>query len=53
MRALVTGIKGFTGRYFAAELKAAGWEVFGIGSHDEPDDPHYRKADFGYPERLR
>jgi len=32
-RALVTGSQGFTGRYMAAELEAAGYEVIGFGSH--------------------
>lgn len=38
-RALVTGINGFTGRYVAAELSAAGYRVYGIGamSVDRPD----------------
>lgn len=31
-RALITGINGFTGRYVAAELSAAGYRVFGLGS---------------------
>lgn len=31
-RALITGINGFTGQYMAAELSAAGFRVFGIGS---------------------
>lgn len=31
-RALITGINGFTGRYVAAELSAAGYRVFGVGS---------------------
>lgn len=31
MKALVTGISGFTGRYLQAELEAAGWEVVGLG----------------------
>lgn len=31
-RALVTGINGFTGRYVAAELSAAGYRVYGLGS---------------------
>ncbi|WP_172728498.1 GDP-mannose 4,6-dehydratase [Kluyvera cryocrescens] len=31
-RALVTGINGFTGRYVAAELSAAGYRVFGLGA---------------------
>lgn len=36
-RALVTGINGFTGRYLAAELHQAGYQVFGIEhtSHGE------------------
>lgn len=35
-RVLITGLNGFTGRYVAAEMAAAGWEVFGIG--DVPAD---------------
>ncbi len=31
-RALVTGIAGFTGHYVAQELRAAGYEVFGLAS---------------------
>lgn len=31
-RALITGINGFTGHYMAAELSAAGYRVFGLGS---------------------
>lgn len=53
MRALITGIKGFTGRYVAAELEAAGWEVFGIGAHDEAGDSRYWQADLGDMARLR
>lgn len=30
LKALVTGIDGFTGRYLAAELQRAGYEVFGL-----------------------
>jgi GDP-6-deoxy-D-talose 4-dehydrogenase len=45
MRVLVTGIRGFTGQYVAAELEAAGWEVWGLGSHEEPGDARYRRAD--------
>lgn len=44
-RALITGIKGFTGQYLAAELAAHGWDVWGTGVHDEPDDAHYRQVD--------
>lgn len=34
MRALITGIKGFTGQYVAAELAEAGWEVWGTGAQE-------------------
>jgi nucleoside-diphosphate-sugar epimerase len=33
-RALITGIQGFTGRYMAAELVRAGYEVFGLAHSD-------------------
>lgn len=32
-RALLTGQSGFTGRYVAAELEIAGYEVFGLTNH--------------------
>lgn len=32
-RALITGMSGFTGRYLAHELRAAGYQVFGTGLH--------------------
>ncbi|MDR3442944.1 MAG: GDP-mannose 4,6-dehydratase [Legionella sp.] len=32
-RVLITGITGFTGRYVAAELTSAGFEVHGLGQH--------------------
>ena len=35
-RALITGIRGFTGRYLVAELKAAGYRVFGTARRPEP-----------------
>ena len=44
-RALITGIKGFTGRYVAAELEQHGWEVWGLGTHDEVGDARYRRVD--------
>lgn len=44
-RVLITGIKGFTGRYVAAELERHGWEVCGIGSHEEVGDARYRRVD--------
>ncbi|WET42225.1 NAD-dependent epimerase/dehydratase family protein [Citrobacter enshiensis] len=42
--ALVTGINGFTGRYVAAELSAAGYRVFGLGAAPF-DDPDYYQVD--------
>lgn len=44
-RALITGIKGFTGEYVAAELKQHGWEVWGIGTQVESKDARYRTVD--------
>lgn len=35
-RALVTGLHGFTGRYVAAELEAAGYEVYGTALQAKP-----------------
>jgi nucleoside-diphosphate-sugar epimerase len=35
-RALVTGLGGFTGRYLARELEAAGYRVFGTAHGNEP-----------------
>lgn len=42
--ALVTGINGFTGRYVAAELSAAGYRVFGIGAMPS-EQPDYYQVD--------
>ncbi|SFN62851.1 GDP-D-mannose dehydratase [Izhakiella capsodis] len=39
-RALITGINGFTGRYVAAELSAAGYRVFGLGSLPSTQEDH-------------
>lgn len=44
-RALITGIKGFTGGYVAAELEQLGWEVWGIGAQVDADDSRYRTVD--------
>lgn len=44
-RALITGIKGFTGHYVAAELERHGWEAWGLGSHPEAGDARYRCMD--------
>jgi len=52
-RALLTGIDGFTGAYLALELKAAGWEVFGLGmSASHGDGDHYRPMGLDDPVAL-
>ncbi|MDB5748643.1 MAG: GDP-mannose 4,6 dehydratase [Massilia sp.] len=38
-RALVTGLRGFTGQYVARELAAAGYQVFGTVMPREPGEP--------------
>lgn len=43
-RALITGINGFTGQYMAAELSAAGFRIFGIGSMPS-DEADYHQVD--------
>lgn len=44
-RALITGIQGFTGRYMAAELSAAGYEIHGLGSQSDSSASHYHAVD--------
>ncbi|WP_085578027.1 MULTISPECIES: GDP-mannose 4,6-dehydratase [unclassified Pseudomonas] len=51
-RALITGVQGFTGRYMAAELKAGGYEVFGLGTQPS-DEPGYFQADLADGSALR
>jgi len=51
-RALITGIQGFTGRYMAAELKANGYEVIGLGSQLS-DEPGYHQVDLADGAALR
>ena len=41
-RVLITGIHGFTGRYMAAELKAQGCEVIGMGRQPSRDADYYQ-----------
>ncbi|MFA7666742.1 MAG: NAD-dependent epimerase/dehydratase family protein, partial [Burkholderiaceae bacterium] len=53
MRALITGITGFTGGYVAQALRDAGWEVVGLGSQAGDGDPAYRQVDLGDAEGLR
>lgn len=44
MRALITGLGGFTGHYVADELRRNGWEVWGLGEHDAGFE-RYRRVD--------
>jgi len=53
MKALITGIKGFTGKYLEAELEAAGWEVWGIGAQEEPGGARYQTVDLANGDLLR
>ena len=41
-RVLITGIHGFTGRFMAAELKAHGCEVIGMGRQPSQDAGYYQ-----------
>ncbi len=52
-RALITGLRGFTGHYLAQELESAGYQVFGT-AHGQEDLGHgvYR-ADLGDRQRLQ
>ncbi|WP_438299333.1 GDP-mannose 4,6-dehydratase [Pseudomonas sp. NMS19W] len=51
-RALITGVQGFTGRYMAAELKAGGYEVIGMGTQPS-DEPGYFQVDLADGPALR
>lgn len=44
-KALITGIKGFTGHYMAAELSAAGYDVYGFGSTNDHNSEKYFQVD--------
>ena len=52
-RALVTGLGGFTGRYLANELEAAGYRVFGTAHGNEHLGPNMVAVDLGNREELR
>lgn len=52
-RAFITGIKGFTGHYVAAELANHGWDVCGIGSQPGSDEARYRQVDLLDADGLR
>ncbi|TAN05834.1 MAG: NAD-dependent epimerase/dehydratase family protein [Rhodanobacteraceae bacterium] len=43
-RALLTGCHGFTGRYVAAELEAAGYEVIGLAHDGDPPEAGVLRA---------
>ena len=51
-RALVTGLGGFTGRYLASELEAAGYRVFGTAHGNDPLGPDMFAVDLGNREDL-
>lgn len=50
-RALITGIRGFTGRYMAEELRTHGYEVFGLGSQPS-DEQGYHQVDLLDPDAV-
>lgn len=52
-RALITGLRGFTGRYLAAELQAHGWEIWGMGSEPGGEDQRYACVDLLDAEGVR
>lgn len=52
-RALVTGLGGFTGRYLASELEAAGYRVFGTAHGSEQLGPDMIAVDLCNREELR
>lgn len=51
-RAFVTGLGGFTGRYLAAELESAGYEVHGTAHGSEPSGPRLYAVDLCRREDL-
>lgn len=51
-RALITGIRGFTGVYLADALAHAGWDVFGTVSTSEPEEANSFACDLGDTGRL-
>lgn len=52
-RALVTGLRGFTGHYLSQELQAAGYEVFGTAYGEEPLGQGVFAVDLCNREELR
>lgn len=45
MRALVTGLSGFTGTHLEGVLRSAGYDVFGLGKESWGDHANYLAAD--------
>ncbi|MCE2028982.1 GDP-mannose 4,6-dehydratase [Sessilibacter corallicola] len=41
MKVLITGVKGFTGKYVSEFFSSKGWEVFGCGTQSVDSDPNY------------
>lgn len=52
-RALITGIKGFTGHYMAAELSAAGYEIYGLGTTFDSNDKNHFAVDLTNFEQVQ
>jgi len=52
-RALITGIKGFTGRYLAQELSRAGYQVFGTTHGAETQNQGHYAVDLCDKQALR
>jgi GDP-6-deoxy-D-talose 4-dehydrogenase len=52
-RALITGLSGFTGRYLARELRAAGYEVFGTLHQGEAAAPGSFPLDLRVAQQVR
>lgn len=52
-KALITGIQGFTGHYMAAELSAAGYEVYGLGSKVTENNEKYIQVDLTNADQVK
>lgn len=52
-RALITGLRGFTGHYLAGELEAAGYQVFGTAHGQENSGDGVYTVDLADRERLQ
>ncbi|MES2073255.1 MAG: GDP-mannose 4,6-dehydratase [Pseudomonadota bacterium] len=52
-RALITGLRGFTGHYLARELEAAGYQVYGTAHGQESSGQRVYTVDLGDRQRLQ